>query len=171
MGPPPLDNFDRLDAGEWETVVDPTDTPMPPDGSQLVSRPIVENPGPYPKQMTPEAEAAREHACDVLKSSEMSKLMRKVKAVQRAILDLRSAGGMALLLLDSCRRKIFRIGSGPFDSSCHHTTAAAPSTAGQIMTTKTFQRMAGKSPLPRMHAGMRKLDINTESLDMQHSQA
>lgn len=89
----------------------------------------------------------RSHACDVLKRSEMFTLMRKVKAVQRAILDLRSAGGMALLLLDSCRRKIFRIGSGPFDSSCHHTTAAAPSTAVQIMATKTFQSMARNQTL------------------------
>ena len=55
-------NFDRLDAGDWETVVDPTVAPVPPDGSQMVSRPLVETPGPHPKQTTPEAEAARTQA-------------------------------------------------------------------------------------------------------------
>ena len=50
---------------------------------------------------------------------------RRLVSAGPSVPDLRFAGGMALLLFDSCQRKIFRIGSGPFDSSCHHTTAAA----------------------------------------------
>lgn len=50
---------------------------------------------------------------------------------------------MALLLFDSCRRKIFRIGSGAEHASVHQHpglgVTASTSTAGQIMTTKTFQ--------------------------------
>ena len=46
----------RMDSGEWEKVLDPMAIPLPPDYSQMVNKPLVERPGPFPSQLSPEAD-------------------------------------------------------------------------------------------------------------------
>ena len=53
------DSFKQLDSGEWEKVLDPMAIPLPPDYSQMVNKPLVEHPGPFPSQLSPEADRAR----------------------------------------------------------------------------------------------------------------
>ena len=60
------DSFKQLDSGEWEKVLDPMAIPLPPDYSQMVNKPLVERPGPFPSQLSPEADTARESMADSL---------------------------------------------------------------------------------------------------------